>query len=371
MGAQRAKRASQQNGQGGEGKAAPRNLGDRANDYFDGIVGDKKKPGKVYNSQGNKQIREWEKEESESNSNIKGREQNLIELAKRVDNWMNGDNSDVKRGEFLAQIDAWRSEGDSIDTERKLLALVAPGIDKPKDIPRNVAEKLMQQLGENRVPEESTAENVFEAYQQMLKDRFGSDYDSIVDNYFDKALSLANEKGGEPVKGVSVSDIVAKGFTEDEAQKIYDRAFNGKSAIAQRRLGKKLKSVEGKSEKEKASAVGGWYLQFVKNETEEERMNDLLTKAISQKTSSTRKVTIDLTAADGTYYSKDGSTYHGGAAAADDKFKYVVVGNKAKVFVKKGSGWKRKTQTSRGTKANYDIGRMIDKLDELTSGSSS
>jgi len=389
LGAQRAKRASQQNNQSGEGKAAPNNLADRANDYFDGIVGDKKKPGKIYNSQGNKQIQEWEKEDAESNSDAKGREQALTGLATQINDWMNGDNSSTKRGEFLAQIDAWNQEGTTIDTEQKLLAIVAPGVDKKKDIPSAVYQRLNSELGANRQlsGEGVTAGDIFDAYVDMLKDRFGGNYDSVIDTYYNKSVSKASNMDNEAVSGVALNDITAKGFSDAQAQVIYDKVFKDKAPLAQRRLFKKsFPDVTEEEEDAKVQLLGSWYLQALKGVKKEEKLKELLNEAMVEKGSKTvpvagKKLTEEerttlgiagagewvLTAAN--KWEKR-STFKAGD---QQKLKIKANGQITRVW-KTDSGktkWVLQTRKAKTEKINTDIGRMFNKLDELTSGSSS
>lgn len=161
--------------------------------------------------------------------------------------------------------------------------------------------------------------------------------------------------------GITVADIEKKGFTPEEAEKIHAKAFADKTPEEQKKLYKYFPDVEGAPAEQKAMQLANWYAQVARGEPQD-KVTDLYKKAVTK--SGEKQEEVEVSAKDGTYYSKDGKKF--GTSSKGAKFKYDVSNKVAKIFEKKGGQWVPKMTKEEGT--DYDIGRMLDNLDNLIEG---
>lgn len=151
----------------------------RAMKYFNAIRNGRN-PTEAYSSNARKAISEAENEEAKYNPNVKGREGVLLSLISLIRDRYYGDNYTEMRAKFKGRRPR--------DSRERLFALVAPEADKPEGAPQEILQRIAQQLGPNRMPSEQKASAVFDAYYQMLLDRFGPEADSTIDMLYSEVL---------------------------------------------------------------------------------------------------------------------------------------------------------------------------------------
>jgi hypothetical protein len=172
----------------------PSDILERAKTYFDYYVRDGKNEGNPYDYQAQSAIKKWEEEESKGNADIRGREQALRSLAQRIGNWAMGDGSRETREKFKERARAVKT------TEDKLLQLVAPGAKGPGEISDEAARWMHGELGVNRqrnLGDKPKRKDIFKAYEEMLRDRFGDMYDDIINTYFNGVMEICRGDAGK------------------------------------------------------------------------------------------------------------------------------------------------------------------------------
>lgn len=267
MSALKAERRASQPEKKGEGIKEAGSLRDRAGTYFDKMVRPEDEPERnIYSSDAQRSISEAEKKDGPE---AKGRESALKSLVSGMRDWVHGDNSEQKRSEFKAQVDDWKKAG-KLNSDKKLLALIAPGVESAEKIPEETLQKMLSQLGPNRQPSEKTSKLIFEKYQELLEARFGDDYEPIINDLFSKTESLVGELPKSEIASVGDKDIEVKGYTGKDKEKIKE-ILAKYSPLKARRLFEALESP--KDDDEKMQRLGAWYIKDVKGITDKNRID--------------------------------------------------------------------------------------------------
>jgi|GEM_PF-4426841 len=221
----------------------PHDILERAKTYFDYYVRDGKNEGNPYDYQAQSAIRKREEEESKENADIRGREQALRRLAQRIGNWAMGDGSRETRGKFKERARGVKT------TKDRLLQLVAPGAKRPGEISDEAARWMHGELGANRqgsLGDKPKREDIFKAYEEMLRDRFGDSYDKIIETYFNGVMEICSKDAGK------VEEAGQTGTTE------------GKSTTG-RRVGREVYAPKGTVGGYPVFTKGGKLYIFVKD----------------------------------------------------------------------------------------------------------